>query len=194
MLKITPCLARELRLFLTAVNCVNCDRCLQQTVTLNDRKGWPKCNTFINVNSWSPAFNPSSSRGDTCLSGLHTAQEERYCTLYLGLMCPDVPPPVSCPAQTNSPPQWESRILCDISIHFSFRIFPSDSVSRPSSLHLSPALVVICLLSSSSICSLFLALPSVSSRRKEHLAKRYAQGMFTSLNDWWGVMKQSNLE
>lgn len=93
MLKITPCLARELRLFLTAVNCVNCDRCLQQTVTLNDRKGWPKCNTFINVNSWSPAFNPSSSRGDTCLSGLHTAQEERYCTLYLGLMCPDVPPP-----------------------------------------------------------------------------------------------------
>lgn len=183
MLKITPCLARELRLFLTAVNCVNCDRCLQQTVTLNDRKGWPKCNTFINVNSWSPAFNPSSSRGDTCLSGLHTAQEERYCTLYLGLMCPDVPPLVSCPAQTNSPPQWESRILCNISIHFSFRIFPSDSVSRPSSLHLSPALVVICLLSSSSICSLFLALPSVSSRRKEHLAKRYAQGMFTSLND-----------
>lgn len=31
---------------------------------------------------------------------LQAAQEERYCILYLGLICPDVPP-VSCPAQAN---------------------------------------------------------------------------------------------
>lgn len=92
------------------------------------------------------------------ISLFHTAQKERYCILYLGLICPDVPP-VSCPAQTN-PLMGRAGYSANLSV----------LLSQDISFWLS---VPVCLLSSSCMYYLFLpvSLPSVSLLYKGNLAK-----------------------
>lgn len=60
-------------------------------------------------------------------------RKQTYCTVYLGLICPDtVLYPVQ-PKQIRS--DWENSVRA--SVYSSFRIFHSNSVSLSSSLHLS---------------------------------------------------------
>lgn len=155
------------------------------------QEGRPKCNICMNVNGFKflnhgevPVVETAVSGGKDSLSD--TAQEKRYCTLYLGLICPDFLLYPVQPKQIRL--HWENRLWKSPYTSHSGYFILTQCLPLPHSICLS--VVVICLFSSSCIYSLVLpaSRPSVSSLRKGYLAKRYAQGMFTvSQIDWWGL-------
>lgn len=170
-------------------------------------EGWQICNTCINVNSWNYTLNSDTLTHDVVLvvetnvfGGKRlpvphrTGREILYTVFGINLSRCTPLYPVQ-PKQIL--PHWEDRILrqSPYTSQSGYFILTQCRLSLPHSICLSLWLSSVFSLPRAFILpfllSLFLPLGSL---RKGHLAKRYAQGMFTSLNDWWGVMKQSNLE